>query len=115
MTENDQRSPAPTTLEVDPAALQAFARTLREEAAAIGDLNTGNAAAGTELVAAAAALPGTDFAPVAQHAADAVDRSLHRIGARLTTIADNLRNAAGAYELAEDDFAARLRGVGLLQ
>ncbi|MFE7746005.1 type VII secretion target [Nocardia sp. NPDC057455] len=106
MVEQNQQQPA-TTMQVDPAALRSFAQTLRTEAASVTGLG------GESLGAIAGALPGTDFGPVAQRANDAAHRCLERIGSRLTTIADNLHNAAGKYELAEDDFATKLRAVGL--
>ncbi|MEV6324198.1 type VII secretion target [Nocardia sp. NPDC051787] len=95
-------------MQVDPAALRSFAQILRTEATAVTDLGEGEGFA-----AAVAALPGTDFGPAAQRANDAVQRCLGRIGTRLTTIADNLHDAAGKYQLAEDDFAAKLRVIGL--
>ncbi|WP_181724435.1 type VII secretion target [Nocardia gipuzkoensis] len=106
MVEQNQSGPA-TTMQVDPAALRSFAQTLRTEATSVTDLG------GDGFGAVAGALPGTDFGPVAQRANDAAHRCLERIGSRLTTIADNLHNAAGKYELAEDDFAAKLRAIGL--
>ncbi|WP_051175590.1 type VII secretion target [Nocardia exalbida] len=107
MVEQNQSQPA-TTMQVDPAALRSFAQALRTEATSVTDLG-----AGEGLGVAVGALPGTDFGPVAQRANDAAHRCLERIGSRLTTIADNLHNAAGKYELAEDDFAAKLRAIGL--
>ncbi|MBF6302535.1 ESX-1 secretion-associated protein [Nocardia amamiensis] len=109
MVERNQSPPA-TTMQVDPAALRSFAQTLRTEATAVTDLGEGEGFA-----AAVTALPGTEFGPVAQRAGDAVHRCLGRIGTRLTTIADNLHNAAGKFELAEDDFAAKLRAIGVQQ
>ncbi|MGK8520691.1 type VII secretion target [Nocardia asteroides] len=104
----EQNQPRPASMQVDPTALRSFAQTLRTEATAVTELG-----AGESLAAAVGALPGTDFGPVAQRANDAAHRCLERIGSRLTTIADNLHNAAGEYELAEDDFAAKLRAIGL--
>ncbi|WP_280476700.1 type VII secretion target [Nocardia asiatica] len=107
MVEQNQPGPA-TTMQVDPAALRSFAQTLRTEATSVTDLGGAEA-----FGAVAGALPGTDFGPAAQRANDAAHRCLERIGSRLTTIADNLHDAAGKYELAEDDFAAKLRAIGL--
>ncbi|MBF6207325.1 ESX-1 secretion-associated protein [Streptomyces gardneri] len=104
----EQNQPQAATMQVDPTALRSFAQTLRTEATSVVDLGDGE-----DLAAVVGALPGTDFGPVAQRANDAVHRCLERIGSRLTTIADNLHNAAGNYELAEDDFAAELRTIGL--
>ncbi|WP_069160533.1 type VII secretion target [Nocardia altamirensis] len=106
MVENNQ-SPA-TKMQVDPEALRSFAQTLGTEAGAVTTLNDGDAFAN-----AATALPGTEFGATAQRAGDAVNRCLGRIGDRLTTIADNMHNAAGKYELAEDDFTAKLEAIGL--
>lgn len=106
MVEQNQPLPA-TTMQVDPAALRSFAQTLRTEATSVAELG------GEGFGALAGALPGTEFGPVAERANDAVHRCLERVGSRLTTIADNLHNAAGKYELAEDDFAAKLRAIGL--
>ncbi|MGQ4596844.1 type VII secretion target [Nocardia sp. R6R-6] len=107
MAEQNQPQSA-TTMQVDPAALRSFAQTLRNEATAVTDLGKGE-----DFAAAVGALPGTDFGPAAQRASDATHRCLERIGARLNTIADNLHTAAGKYELAEADFAAKLRAIGL--
>ncbi|MEU6833093.1 type VII secretion target [Nocardia beijingensis] len=110
MVEQNQSQPA-TTMQVDPAALRSFAQTLHTEATSVAGL--GGEGCGEGFGAVAGALPGTDFGPVAQRANDAAHRCLERIGSRLTAIADNLHNAAGKYELAEDDFAAKLRTIGL--
>ncbi|MET9030333.1 MULTISPECIES: type VII secretion target [Nocardia] len=107
MVEQNQSQPA-TTMQVDPAALRSFAQTLRTEATSVADLGGGES-----LGAVVGALPGTEFGPAAQRANDAAHRCLERIGSRLSTIADNLHNAAGKYELVEDDFAAKLRTIGL--
>ncbi|KAA8889802.1 ESX-1 secretion-associated protein [Nocardia colli] len=104
----EQNQPASTSVQVDPGALRSFAQTLGTEAGEVTGLNAGGA-----LSAAAGALPGTEFGTAANQANDVVNRCLQRIGGRLTTIADNLHNAAGKYELAEDDFAAKLRAIGL--
>ncbi|MGW5222228.1 type VII secretion target [Nocardia sp. NPDC004085] len=106
MVEQNQSQPA-TTMQVDPAALRSFAQTLHTEATSVAGLG------GEGFAAAVGALPGTDFGSVAQRANDVAHRCLERIGSRLTTIADNLHNAAGKYELAEDDLAAKLRTIGL--
>lgn len=104
----ERNQPASTSVQVDPGALRSFAQTLGTEAGEVTGLNAGGA-----LAAAAGALPGTEFGTAANQANDVVNRCLQRIGGRLTTIADNLHNAAGKYELAEDDFAAKLRAIGL--
>jgi len=97
-----------TDLHVDPGALRKFADNLRTEAGEVGKLKTGDG-----FGVAATALPGTDFGSVNPEATNAVNGCLQRIGDRLTTIADNSKNAAGQYELAEDDFATKLRTIGL--
>ncbi|WP_433601214.1 type VII secretion target [Nocardia sp. CA-135953] len=98
----------PGTLRVDAGALQKFADNLRTEAGDIGKLN-----AGEGFAVAAAALPGTDFGSVIPEVTDTVNRCMQRIGDRLTTLADNTKNAAGKYELAEDEFANKLKTIGL--
>ncbi|GAA5044157.1 type VII secretion target [Nocardia callitridis] len=95
-------------MHVDPEALRAFATALGTEASTITGLDSGDS-----FTAIATALPGTEFGPVAAHAADAAHRCLRRIGERLTAIADSTHDAAGKYELAEADFAANLRSIGL--
>ncbi|AFU05599.1 type VII secretion target [Nocardia brasiliensis] len=104
----ERNQPPATNMQVDPEALRSFAQTLGTESTEVGGLNAGSAFTG-----AAAALPGTEFGAAANQANDVVNRCLQRIGSRLTTLADNMHNAAGKYELAEDDFAAKLRAIGL--
>ncbi|WP_378734212.1 type VII secretion target [Nocardia brasiliensis] len=104
----ERNQPATTNMQVDPEALRSFAQTLGNEAGEVTALNAGDA-----FSVATTALPGTEFGAAAQRANDVVNRCLQRIGSRLTTIADNMHNAAGKYELAEDDFAAKLRAIGL--
>ncbi|WP_330250557.1 type VII secretion target [Nocardia sp. NBC_00565] len=100
----------PKTLQVDTGALQTFAGNLRTEAGNVGKLNAGDG-----FGVAATALPGTAFGTVIPEATDVVNRCLQRIGDRLTAIADNVKNAAGKYEVAEDEFATKLRTIGLQQ
>ncbi|QIS06371.1 ESX-1 secretion-associated protein [Nocardia brasiliensis] len=104
----ERNQPPATNMQVDPAALRSFAQTLDTEASEVGGLNSGSA-----FTDAATALPGTEFGAAAQQADDVVHRCLQRIGGRLTTLAGTMHNAAGKYELAEDDFAAKLRSIGL--
>ncbi|WP_245672154.1 type VII secretion target [Nocardia anaemiae] len=98
----------PGTLRVDAGALQTFAKNLGNEADGIKKLNAGD---GFDV--AANALPGTQFGTAVQPATDAVNRSLTRIGERLDKIASITHNAAGAFEVAETDFANSLKTIGL--
>ncbi|MFC8042398.1 type VII secretion target [Nocardia sp. NPDC057353] len=95
-------------IRVDPEVLRGFAQRLGAEAAAVTGL-----AADEPFAPAASALPGTGVGAAAAAAGAALDGSLQRIGARLTTVADNLRTAAGGYELNEAEFAHRLGTIGL--
>ncbi|QIS15971.1 type VII secretion target [Nocardia arthritidis] len=97
-----------TGVQVEPDALRKFADMLRAEAKTITDLN-----AGAEFGNAVNALPGTDFGGAAQQAKDAVEKCVGRIGDRFTTLAESLHTAAGAYELTQDDFTAKLKTIGL--
>jgi hypothetical protein len=96
------------TLRVDAGALQKFADNLSNEAGGIKKLNVGDG-----FNVAANALPGTQFGSAVQPATDAVDHSLQRIGERLDKIASLTHNIAGAFEVAEDDFAKNLKTIGL--
>ncbi|MFX0576197.1 ESX-1 secretion-associated protein [Nocardia nepalensis] len=96
------------TLRVDAGALQTFAKSLGDEAGGVKKLNAGDG-----FNAALDALPGTQFGTAVQPATDAVNRSLTRIGERLEKIASLTHNAAGAFEVAETDFANNLKTIGL--
>lgn len=95
-------------IRVDPDVLRAFAQRLGAEAGAVTGL-----AAGEPFAPAAGALPGTGIGAAAEAAGAALDGALQRIGARLTTVADNLRTAAGGYDLNEAEFTHRLGSIGL--
>ncbi|MFD0365025.1 type VII secretion target [Nocardia sp. GCM10030253] len=95
-------------MQVDPDTLKSFATNLGTEADNIQKFN-----AGAGFGVASNALPGTEFGGAVAQTTDVVNRCLLRIGERLTTVASNMHNAAGAYELTEDDFAAKLRTIGL--
>ncbi|WP_227997167.1 type VII secretion target [Nocardia australiensis] len=95
-------------MQVDPGALQSFAQNLGTEAGAVTQLN-----AGEGFGVASNALSGTEFGGAVTQATDVVDRCLKRIGERLTTVAENMHNSANAYELTEEDFATKLRTIGL--
>ncbi|MEV0296748.1 type VII secretion target [Nocardia sp. NPDC050710] len=96
------------TLRVDPAALKTFAKNLGDEANGIRQLNAGDG-----FTVAVNALPGTGFGSAAQQATTIVNRCLQRIGERLDKIAETTHNAAGAFEVAEDDFTKKLQTIGL--
>lgn len=108
MSENESS----TTIRVDPEVLRSFAGQLSDEAGNVTGLGTAEDA---NISGAVAALPGTTFGTAAQHAVDATGKCLQRISDRLTTVADSLRNTAGAYELTEADFEQKLRTIGLTQ
>ncbi|WP_067653439.1 type VII secretion target [Nocardia harenae] len=93
-------------IRVDPDVLRTFAQRLGAEAGAVTGLAAGEPFA-------VPGLPGTGIGAAAEAARAALDGALHRIGARLTTVADNLRTAAGGYELNEAEFAQRLGTIGL--
>ncbi|MBF6369536.1 ESX-1 secretion-associated protein [Nocardia puris] len=95
-------------LQVNPEALKTFANTLSTGAGTIRGLNAGNG-----FGPAAGALPGTEFGASVTPATDAVNTALTRISTRLDKAADTTRNAAGAYEVAEGDFATRLQTIAL--
>jgi hypothetical protein len=95
-------------MQVNPETLKTFATNLSTEAGSVQKFNEGEG-----FGAASNALPGTEFGGAVQQTTDVVNRCLQRIGERLTIVADNMHNAAGAYELTEDDFAAKLRTIGL--
>ncbi|WP_194816050.1 type VII secretion target [Nocardia sp. XZ_19_385] len=95
-------------LQVDTAALQKFATNLRTEATDVTSLGAG---AGFNF--ASGALPGTDFGTVVTSATDTLNNCLQRINERLGTVADNMQNAAGKFELAEAEFADKLKTIGL--
>lgn len=99
---------APSTVRVDPETLRTFAGQLETEAGEVGALRADDVFA-----AAAGALPGTGFAAPAQRAGDLTGSALQRIGERLTTVAGQLRNDAGAYEMSESEFTTTLTTVGL--
>ncbi|WP_063047408.1 type VII secretion target [Nocardia pseudovaccinii] len=96
------------TLRVDAGALQKFAKNLGDEADGVKKLNAGDG-----FGIAANALPGTQFGTAVPPVTDAVNRSLARIGERLEKIASLTHNAAGAFEVAETDFANNLKTIGL--
>ncbi|MEU8896549.1 type VII secretion target [Nocardia sp. NPDC048505] len=96
------------TLQVNSEALQKFATNLRTEATDISSLG-----AGEGFNFASGALPGTEFGAAVTSATDTLNNCLTRINARLSTIADNMQNAAGKFELAEADFADKLKTIGL--
>ncbi|WP_433198836.1 type VII secretion target [Nocardia sp. CA-107356] len=98
----------PGTLRVDAGALQTFAKSLGDEANGIKKFNVGDG-----FTVALGALPGTQFGSAVQSATDVVNRSLTRIGERLEKIASITHNAAGAFEVAETDFANNLKTIGL--
>ncbi|WP_280234247.1 WXG100 family type VII secretion target [Nocardia cyriacigeorgica] len=100
------------TVRVDPEVLRGFAQQLSGEAQNVTGLGTAEDA---KISGAVTALPGTTFGTAAQHACDATDTCLQRISDRLTTVADSLRNTAGAYELTEADFEQKLKTIGLTQ
>ncbi|WP_067838260.1 type VII secretion target [Nocardia lijiangensis] len=103
----DGAQPA-TQLQVNPQALQTFANNLGGEAGLIRGLNIGNG-----FNPAVSALQGTTFGNSAGRATDLTDQCLKRIADRIDKVAQSTRTAAGAYEVAEDDFAARLRTITL--
>ncbi|WP_416563737.1 ESX-1 secretion-associated protein [Nocardia testacea] len=105
---NEETSAPGATVRVDPGLLRGFAGRLDTEADAVTALD----ATGI-LAAAATALPGTGFEPPARRAADLTASCLHRIGDRLTTIADTLRTGAGDYEITEAEVTEALTTVGL--
>ncbi|NEW31649.1 ESX-1 secretion-associated protein [Nocardia cyriacigeorgica] len=107
MSENDT-----STIRVDPEVLRSFAQQLGDEAGNVIGLGTAEDA---NISGPVTALPGTPFGAAAQHAVDATGKCLQRISDRLTTVADSLRNTAGAYELTEADFEQKLRTIGLPQ
>ncbi|WP_040798757.1 type VII secretion target [Nocardia higoensis] len=95
-------------LRVNPDALRTFATQLGAEA---GDLTA--LGAGDAFGTAAGSLPGTEFDSAARRSGDIVHRCLARMGERLTTVADNMDNAAGAFELTEAEFEQTLTTIGL--
>ncbi|MBF6355644.1 ESX-1 secretion-associated protein [Nocardia higoensis] len=95
-------------LRVDPEALRTFANQLGTEAGELSALGAGDA-----FTTAASALPGTEFGAAARQSDDIVGRCLSRMGERLTTVADNMDNAAGVFELTEAEFARTLATIGL--
>lgn len=107
MSEGENGTPT-STVEVDPEALRAFAGRLETEAGEIEALHTAGV-----FEAAAEALPGTGFAAPAQRAADLTAAAVQRIAARLTTVAEQLRDDAGRYEMTETEFSTALATVGL--
>ncbi|NEW41294.1 ESX-1 secretion-associated protein [Nocardia cyriacigeorgica] len=102
----------PKTVRVDPEVLRGFAQQLGTEAQNVTGLGTAEDA---NISGAITALPGTTFGTAAQRACDATGQCLQRISDRLTTVADSLRNTAGAYELTEADFEQKLKTIGLQQ
>ncbi|RJO76484.1 ESX-1 secretion-associated protein [Nocardia panacis] len=97
-----------TGVQVDTGVLRIFAKNLGDEANSITDLK-----AGDEFGAAAGALPGTEFGTAAKQAGEAASNCLTRIGERFTTLAESMHNAAGAYDQSQDDFATKLKTIGL--
>lgn len=95
-------------LRVDPDALRTFATQLDAEAGELGALGAGEA-----FTAAASALPGTEFGSAARQSGDVTGRCLSRMGERLTTVADNMDNAVGVFELTEAEFTRTLTTIGL--
>ncbi|MBB5914519.1 uncharacterized protein YukE [Nocardia transvalensis] len=100
---NDPQAPA---MRVDVGALQTFANNLRGEATSIGSLQSG-------LADAAGALPGTQWSATCGQAKDSVDNALHRIGDRLTKVADSVQNAGKALELTDQELRDKLAKIGL--
>ncbi|MFC9896607.1 type VII secretion target [Nocardia sp. NPDC127579] len=96
------------TLQVNSEALQKFAGNLRTEATQVSSLG-----AGEGFNFASGALPGTEFGAAVTAATDTLNRCLTRFNERLSTVADSMQNAAGKYELAESDFADKLKTIGL--
>ena len=107
MAETNAGTPSATT-QVDPEALRTFANRLDTEAGAVTGLDTGSA-----LTTAVTALPGTQFGPAMQRAADLTASGMGRVADRLSTVADTLRNNAGSYEMTEAQFSDALTTVGL--
>ncbi|WP_328388664.1 ESX-1 secretion-associated protein [Nocardia sp. NBC_00416] len=100
----DETGVPDAAVRVDPGLLRAFAGRLDTEAGAVTTLDVAGVFA-----AAAGALPGTGFGPVAQRAADLTASCLHRV----TTVAATLRTSAGDYEMTETEFDRALTTVGL--
>ncbi|MEV6277699.1 type VII secretion target [Nocardia sp. NPDC051832] len=100
--------PKDDQLQVSTEALQKFATNLRTEATDVSSLG-----AGEGFNFASGALPGTDFGTVVTSATDTLNNCLTRINERLSTVADNMQNAAGKFELAEEEFTNKLKTIGL--
>lgn len=95
-------------MRVAPDALRTFATQLGTEAGELTALG-----AGTAFGTAAVALPGTEFGSAAQESDDVVGRCLSRMAERLSTVADNMDNAVGVFELTEAEFTRTLTTIGL--
>lgn len=98
-------APEPT-LTVDTTALKTFVGDLRDEATAIGALQSGIGDAG-------GALPGTPWSDACDQAKTSVDNALKRIGDRLTTLADSVEHVNAALQMSDQQFSDDLTKIGL--
>lgn len=93
-------------MNVDIAALKSFIGDLRDEAGAIGKLQSG-------IGDAAGALPGTQWSDACNQAKTSVDNALKRIESRLTTLADSVEHVSSSLQMTDQQFADDLTKIGL--
>ncbi|MBF6145743.1 hypothetical protein A5780_36685 [Nocardia sp. 852002-20019_SCH5090214] len=98
--------PPANAMKIDPAALQSFAKTLRDESDAIGKLDSG-------LADAAGALPGTGWDAACTGAKDSVENALKRIGSRVTHIADTVEQAGKVIIDTDQQLRDDLNKIGI--
>ncbi|MEG8183724.1 hypothetical protein GZH49_35235 [Nocardia terpenica] len=96
------------TLKVDPDALRGWAKWLGGLSGEIKDLGNGI----TAPTDASDPFPGTDLAGSVSAARDQVKSGLTFFASRPQEMSEVAKGAGDKYETTDDDFAARLRGMG---
>ncbi|MBU9765284.1 hypothetical protein FR943_15705 [Mycobacterium sp. TNTM28] len=90
------------TLNVDPAVL-------RDTAATLSDIPTSLRGPGSALSAAAGPLSGLNVAAACSQVADSIDQQAKGLGQKVSTFADNLNKAAGAYEKGDKESGDKIK------
>ena len=90
------------TLNVDPAVL-------RQAASGLSDVLTNFRGPGSALAAAASSLTGLDVASACGKVAETIDRQAEGLGTKVTAFADNLTEAADAYEKGDEEAADSIK------
>lgn len=90
------------TLNVDPAVL-------RSTSAALSEVSTSIRGPGSALSAAVGQLSGLDVSSACSQVADSIDQQAKNLGTKVSAFADNLKNAASAYEKGDKTSADKIK------